>query len=128
MARILLIDDDSELTHFLQQDLTQTGHQVECLERAEEGPQRLAQGAFDLVLLDNKMPGMSGIELLTELRRVAPALPVAVTSAHALDGTLTSLLGHADEYLEKPVRVDTLIATATALIGQGRRPATDAGL
>ena len=48
--------------------------------------------------------------------------------AHALDGTLTSLLGHAEEYLEKPVRVDTLIATATALIGQGRRPATDAGL
>jgi len=47
-----------------------------------------------------------------------------VTSAHALDGTLAALLGHADEYLEKPVRVDTLIATATALIGQGRRPTT----
>ena len=59
---------------------------------------------------------------------MAPALPVAVTSAHALDGTLTSL-GHADEYLEKPVRVDTLIAAATALIGQGRRPASgSAGL
>jgi DNA-binding response OmpR family regulator len=41
---------------------------------------------------------------------------------------LAALLGHADEYLEKPVRVDTLIATATALIGQGRRAATDAGL
>jgi hypothetical protein len=44
---------------------------------------------------------------------------------------LTALLGHADEYLEKPVRVDTLIATATAtaLIGQGRRPASgNAGL
>ena len=59
---------------------------------------------------------------------MAPELPVAVTSAHALDGTLTSLLGHADEYLEKPLRVDKLIATATALIGQGRRPAEDAGL
>jgi CheY-like chemotaxis protein len=81
-----------------------------------------ALGALDL-------PGMTGIELLAALREVAPALPVAVTSAHALDGTLTSLLGHADEYLEKPVRVDTLIATATALIGPGRRPASgSAGL
>jgi CheY-like chemotaxis protein len=71
---------------------------------------------------------MTGIELLAALRQVAPALPVAVTSAHALDGTLASLLGHADEYLEKPVRVDKLIATATALIGQGRKPATDVGL
>ena len=59
----------------------------------------------------------------------APALPVAVTSAHALDGTQAALLGHPDEYLDTPVRVDTLIATATALIGQGRRPASgSAGL
>ena len=40
-----------------------------------------------------------------------------------MDATLASLLGHADEYLEKPLRVDKLIATATALIGQGRRTA-----
>ena len=82
----------------------------------------------DLLLTDLDLPGMTGIELLAALREVVPALPVAVTSAHALDGTLTSLLGHADEYLEKPVRLDTLIATATALTGQGRRPAQDAGL
>ena len=46
------------------------------------------------------MPGMTGSKLLAALRQVAPALPVAVTSAHALDGTLASLLGHVDEYLE----------------------------
>ena len=57
-----------------------------------------------LLLTGLDLPGMTGIELLAALREVAPALPVAVTSAHALDGTLTSLLGHADEYLEKPVR------------------------
>ena len=77
---------------------------------------------WDLLLTDLDLPGMTGLELLAALRQVAPALPVAVTSAHALDGTLPSLLGHADEYLEKPLRVDKLIATATALIGQGRRP------
>ena len=47
-------------------------------------------------------------------------LPVAVVSAHALDGAPTGLLGAADHYLEKPLRVDQLIATATALIDRGR--------
>ena len=47
-------------------------------------------------------------------------LPVAVVSAHALDGAPAGLPGGADHYLEKPLRVDQLIATATALIGRGR--------
>ena len=71
---------------------------------------------------------MTGRELLAALRQVAPGLPVAVTSAPAMETTLPSLLGHADEYLEKPLRVEKLIATATALIGHGRRPVTDVGL
>jgi DNA-binding response OmpR family regulator len=54
------------------------------------------------------------------LRQVAPALPVAVVSAHVLDGAPAGLLGPADRYLEKPLRVDQLMATATALIGRGR--------
>ena len=59
------------------------------------------------------------------LRQVAPGLPVAVASAHALDGVPAALLGYADHYLEKPLRGDQLIATATALIGRGRQPYPD---
>jgi DNA-binding response OmpR family regulator len=65
---------------------------------------------------------MTGLELLSAVRRVAPALPVAVVSAYPVDGALASRPGLADEYLEKPLRVDQLIATATALIGRGRQP------
>ena len=75
---------------------------------------------WDLLVTDLDMPGMTGLELLGALRQVAPGLPVAVVSAHALDGAPAGLLGHADRYLEKPLRVDQLIATATALIGRGR--------
>jgi DNA-binding response OmpR family regulator len=63
---------------------------------------------------------MTGLELLGALRRVAPALPVAVVTAHAPGATTAALLRLADEYLEKPLRADQLIATATALIGRGR--------
>src|SRR5438094_7152061 len=69
MANILLIDDDADLTRFLQINLEQSGHRVTCLERAESGPDTLAGGDFDLVLLDNKMPGMSGIDFLAALQQ-----------------------------------------------------------
>ena len=55
------------------------------------------------------------------LRKARPGSPVAVVSAHAPDGAPAGLLGHADHYLEQPLRVDQLIATATVLIGRGRQ-------
>jgi DNA-binding response OmpR family regulator len=63
---------------------------------------------------------MPGLELLGAPRQVAPALPVAVVSAHVLAGVPAGLPGHADHYLEKPLRVDQLVETATALIDRGR--------
>jgi CheY-like chemotaxis protein len=128
-GRILVVEDDPEAALFAVHVLVNRGR-FEVIHTADpaEALRLAADEHWDLLLTDLDMPGMTGLELLAALRQVAPALPVAVTSAHVLDGTLTSLLGHADEYLEKPLRVDKLIATATALIGQGRRPAEDAGL
>jgi CheY-like chemotaxis protein len=76
---------------------------------------------WDLVLTDVQMPGMTGLQLLDALRRVAPALPVAVVTAHAPAGPAEAmLLRGADAYLEKPLRINQLISTATDLISQGR--------
>jgi DNA-binding response OmpR family regulator len=61
-----------------------------------------------------------GIDEADGVRGEVPSVPVAVVSAHVLDGVPAGLLGHADHYLEKPLRVDQLIETATALIGRGR--------
>ena len=124
-----MVEDDPEAALFTVHVLTRRGR-FEVIHTADPAEAlRLASAEHWDLLTDLDLPGMTGIGLLAALREVAPALPVAVTSAHALDGTLASLLGHADEYLEKPVRVDALIATATALIGQGRGPASgSAGL
>jgi two-component system, NtrC family, response regulator HydG len=129
VPRILVVEDDPETALFAVHVLTRRG-QFEVVHTADpaEALRLVTDERWDLLLTDLELPGMTGIELLAALRLVAPSLPVAVTSAHVLDGTLTSLLGHADDYLEKPLRVDSLIACVTALIGQGRRPATDAGL
>jgi CheY-like chemotaxis protein len=130
IPRILVVEDDPEAALFTVHVLTTRG-KFEVVHTADpaEALRLVTDEHWDLLLTDLEMPGMTGLELLAALRQVAPALPVAVTSAHVLDGTLASLLGQADEYLEKPLRVDKLIATATALIGQGRRPASgSAGL
>jgi DNA-binding response OmpR family regulator len=77
-----------------------------------------ASERWDLVLTDLEVTGMSGLGLIDALRRVAPAVPVAVVTAHA-DGA--ALVSRADGCLTKPVRIDQLIATASALIGRARR-------
>ena len=77
----------------------------------------VAAGCWDLVVTDMEMPGMTGLELLDALRRIAPALPVAVVTAH-VHLRSAALLRRADEFLTKPVRVDQLLAMATTLTGR----------
>ena len=120
-ARILVVEDDPEAALFVVHVLANRCR-FEVIHTADPVVAlRLATDEhWDLLVTDLDMPGMTGLELLGALRRVAPGLPVAVVSAHALDGAPAGLLGDADRYLEKPLRVDQLIATATALIGRGR--------
>jgi CheY-like chemotaxis protein len=117
-GRILLVEDDPEAALFAVHVLAKRG-QFEVTHTADPAValQLVAAGCWDLVVTDVEMPGMNGLDLLDALRRVAPALPVAVVSAHVHLRT-TALLGRADDFLAKPLRVDQLLATATALIAR----------
>ncbi len=121
-GRILVVEDDPEAALFAiyvlgnrgQFDVTHTADPAVALRLA-------AAERWDLVLTDVQMPGMTGLELLAGLRRIAPALPVAVVTAHAPAGPAeAALLGGADAYLEKPVGINQLISTAAALCSHGR--------
>src|SRR3989442_243129 len=117
MARILLIDDDADLGRFLQLPLGQRGHQVECLERAESGPQVLSQGSFDVVLLDNKMPGMSGIEFLETLKQRGLGTPVILMTGHATTNTAIQAMNlGAFDYVIKPLELADLVGELEPLI------------
>jgi CheY-like chemotaxis protein len=121
VTRVLVVEDDPEAALFVVHVLANRCR-FEVIHTADpvEALRLVTDEHWDLLLTDLDMPGMTGLELLEALRQVAPGLPVAVVSAHALDGAPAGRLGHADHYLEKPLRVDQLIATATALIGRGR--------
>jgi CheY-like chemotaxis protein len=121
-ARILLIEDDAVTAHFMVHvlgvrggfDVVHTPDPVAALAQASSGD-------WDLVLTDAELPGMTGLELVQELRRALPGVPVAVVTAHeAADAAMRDLRREADEFLQKPVRPVQLREIAAALVARGR--------
>ncbi len=103
MAKILVIDDDAAFSRRLRAELERQGYGVACLERAEGGPDVLATGEFDLVLLDNQLPGMSGIEFLGALKQQGIRLPVILmTSYGTADTAIEATRLGAYAYVIKP--------------------------
>ena len=110
MANVLLIDDDADFNRFLQLVLEERGHRVCCLERAEQGPEILAKENFDLVLLDNKMPGMSGIDFLAALGQRGLGVPVILMTGHGTTDTAIKAMNlGAFDYVVKPMDMEQLI-------------------
>jgi CheY-like chemotaxis protein len=75
MAEILLIDDEADLRQFLQKALTERGHRVRCLERADAAMDILSNGEFELVVVDEIMPGLHGSKFIEVLRRQGNDIP-----------------------------------------------------
>lgn len=78
LQRILYIEDDTGLARLLQRRMERAGYAVEIAESAEEGLKRLQAGAYDLVLLDYHLPGMSGVNMLEHLSPLADQPPFII--------------------------------------------------
>ncbi len=87
MASILLIDDEVDFADCLREELEES-HTVEYLERAEQGADRLAAGKFDVVLLDNIMPRMTGLEFLGLLKACKIKVAVILMTSHPTADTV----------------------------------------
>lgn len=117
MARILLIDDDSELSGFLHCALENNGHHVDCLEDARGAPELLSGGDYDVVLLDNKLPGISGIEFLAALEQREISIPVILmTGDPSAETTIQAINLGAFDYLVKPLEIDDFVEELEPLI------------
>ena len=87
--RILVIDDDAVFSRYLAEVLSHLGHEAEWVTDGLVGFERCLRNEFDLVICDVRMPLILGTELVAELRRDLPDLPVILISAFA-DETLTA--------------------------------------
>src|SRR5258706_15934753 len=79
---ILVVDDESEIREGLELLLTSEGYGVSSAEKGESGLGKLGEQPFDLLLLDVSLPDRNGLELLREVRRRNPDLPVVVITAY----------------------------------------------
>lgn len=117
---VLVIEDDSTVGSFIKRGLEEQRYRVELVTNGEEG-ERLATGdAFDLVILDMRLPGKSGLDVLRSLRAQGFEKPVLVLTAQdAVDAKVRTLRAGADDYVTKPFAFEELLARVEAL---ARRP------
>ena len=104
-AKILVVDDEPGIRFSMEEVLTRDGHIVTTIADGETALTLLEQETFDLVLLDLRLPGISGIELLTALKQLAPKTVAIVLTAHAsLETAVEALRYGAHDYLFKPCK------------------------
>src|SRR5262245_25026380 len=115
--RVLVVDDDEEMRKLLRRSLEFDGHHVKEQDRGTEVLKALREEAFDLVILDNRMPGVNGLDLLPALRREFPDVPVLLVTAFGGRQVASSAIRlGAASYLEKPFRLGQLRDAIAGLV------------
>ena len=118
---ILIIDDDHELGEMLAEFLAPDHLQLSASLTGEDGLEKLRTGEFDLLILDFMLPGMSGLDVLKNLRKVSD-VPVIMLTARGED--IDRILGlefGADDYISKPFNPRELVARIKAILRRTRR-------
>lgn len=111
MASILIVDDETRISSFIEKGLRSAGYATRVTGDGREALGLALSGEFDLVVLDVNLPGMTGFEVLEQLRGSGSAVPVIMLTARVeLEDTVAGLEGGADDYLGKPFRFDELVA------------------
>ena len=119
--RIVLIEDHAILARALIQSLQDAGHAVDWLQDGQEADSFLAQNGADLAVVDVNLPGLNGLQILSQLRARGQSFPVLILTAHGqVSDRVAGLDAGADDYMVKPFEMAELHARIRAL---SRRPA-----
>jgi two-component system, OmpR family, response regulator len=118
--RILVIEDDPTVGQYVKRGLEEHRWAVDLTDDGEEGERRASSEAYDMVILDMRLPGKSGLDVLRSLRAKGFERPVLVLTAQdAVDAKVATLRAGADDYVTKPFAFEELLARVEAL---SRRP------
>jgi two-component system copper resistance phosphate regulon response regulator CusR len=118
--RILVIEDDPTVGQYVKRGLEEHRWAVDLVADGEEGERRASSEAYDLIILDMRLPTKSGTEVLHSLRARGFERPVLVLTAQdAVDAKVATLRAGADDYVTKPFAFEELLARVEAL---SRRP------
>ena len=123
-GRLLLVDDDRAFRRSTGALLRQDGHEITEAADASEAVAALRESEFDLILLDLRMPGLDGIQLVETLREWGEAIPILmITGFGSVEAAVQAMQTGADDFLTKPVEPAVLSARVSELLE--RRPVGD---
>ena len=120
-GRILVVEDDDCLRRVTQAQLQKCGHETAVSIDASEALTVLEKQAFDLVLTDLNLPGMSGLELLRRIRSEYPDVSVVIVTGYGtVESAVAAIKAGAYDYITKPVHPDELQALVNRVIERHR--------
>lgn len=109
--RILVAEDEQQLSHVLSSAMTASGYQVDIANNGQEAVEQAKENAYDVIILDIMMPVKSGLEALKEIRATGnPTYIMMLTAMGEEDDKVTGLDAGADDYLTKPFSLKELLA------------------
>lgn len=127
-AQILVVDDDAGHRLVLQTLLTKWHYSVSCAADGLEAVEKVQEQAFDVVLMDMRMPGMDGMEALRQIKAYNPAVPVVIMTAYsAIESAVEAIKGGAYDYIVKPLNFDMLQSTLVRALEHQNLPDEAAG-
>jgi len=111
-ARILVVDDDESITNTMKAILEDEGYIVDIAATGKEAIKRTEETAYNVALLDIRLPDIEGVELLKLMKDAVPKIrKIMVTGYPSMQNAITALNKNADAYLTKPVDIEKLLNT-----------------
>ncbi|WP_027186417.1 response regulator [Desulfovibrio inopinatus] len=107
--KILLVDDEVELVSTLAERMTMRGIDADWAQSPAQAMEKVGSEAYDLAVLDVKMPGMSGLELKRKLADIAPDMKYIFITGHGSSADFKEGSAEGSSYLVKPVALDLLM-------------------
>jgi len=118
--RILLVEDERKVASFIARALRENSYAVDIAENGEKALELTTDVTYDAILLDVRLPGMSGVQVCRELRQQGMEAPVLMLTARGLvEQRVEGLDAGADDYLTKPFILAELLARVRALVRRG---------
>ncbi|MCK5010214.1 MAG: sigma-54-dependent Fis family transcriptional regulator, partial [Deltaproteobacteria bacterium] len=122
---ILVIDDEGSMRIALSEALSRSGHLVDCISNGYDALKKVQSTSFKLVITDVKMPKMNGLEILLEIKKVLPQIPVIMITAYGtINNAVEAMKKGAADYILKPFSFEELDAVVKRALANGRNKET----